>query len=70
VNDLTYYGGIALSFVALTYALDSRGRRFIVPLAIAYALASAYGFVRGSWSFGLIEAFFCAIAVRRAWKFR
>jgi hypothetical protein len=54
----------------LTYALDSRGRRFILPFALACALASAYGFARGAWTFGVIEALICLIALRRASKFR
>jgi hypothetical protein len=70
VNAFIYYGVIALSFILLTYALDSRGRRVIVPLALGCALASAYGFASGSWSFGVIEALWCLIALRRASKFR
>jgi hypothetical protein len=70
MNAVTFYGGIALSFIVLTYALDSRGRRFILPFALACALASAYGFARGAWTFGVIEALICLIALRRASKFR
>jgi hypothetical protein len=70
VNAVTYYGGIALSFIVLTYALDQRGRRFILPFALACALASAYGFAKGDWTFGVVEGFFCLIALRRASRFR
>ena len=70
MNSFEYYGGIVISFALLTYALDSRGRRFTVPLAVACALASGYGFAKGSWSFGVIEALWCVIALRRAVQFR
>jgi hypothetical protein len=70
VNDVTYYGGIVLSFVALTYALDGHGRRITVPVALGCALLGVYGCVRDSWSFGVIEELLCLIAVRRAWRFR
>lgn len=70
MNAFVYYGGIALSFVVLTYALDSRGRRLTVPIGLACAAASVYGFATGSWTFGVIEAFVCLIAVRRAWQYR
>jgi hypothetical protein len=69
VNSFEYYGGIVVSFALVTYALE-RGRRFTVPVALACALASGYGFAKGSWSFGVIEALWCVIALRRAAKFR
>ena len=70
MNNYVYYGGIVLSFALLTFALDSRGRWFTVPLAVGCAIASAYGFAKDSWSFGVIEALWCVIALRRASKFR
>jgi hypothetical protein len=69
MNTYIYYGGIVISFALLTYALE-HGRRFTVPLALACALASGYGFAKGSWSFGVIEALWCVIALRRAAKYR
>ena len=70
MNSFVYYGGIVLSFLLLTYALDRRGRWFLLPLALACALASAYGFATDTWSFGVIEALWCLIALRRASKYR
>ena len=70
MNDYVYYGVIVLSFALLTYALDSRGRWFTVPLSVGCAIASAYGFAKGSVSFGVIEALLGAIALRRASKYR
>jgi hypothetical protein len=49
----------------LMYALEARGRRFILGFAAGCALSSAYRFLAGTWPFGLIEAVWCAIALRR-----
>ncbi len=62
---LTAFGVAAVSFMLLMYALESRGRRFILGFAAGCALSSAYGFLAGPWPFGAIEAVWCAIALRR-----
>jgi hypothetical protein len=65
VDWLTAFGVAALSFMLLMYALESRGRRFILGFAAGCALSSAYGFLAGTWPFGMIEALWGAIALRR-----
>ena len=62
---LTLFGVSALSFMMLMYALEYRGRGFILAFACGCALASAYGFLAGAWPFGVVEAVWAAIAVRR-----
>ena len=47
------------------YALENRHRRFIVGFAAGCALSSAYGFLAGAWPFGLVEAIWCLVALRR-----
>ncbi|MEX2395155.1 MAG: hypothetical protein WD826_11830 [Actinomycetota bacterium] len=47
------------------YALESRGPIFIALFALGCALASSYGFLSGAWPFGVIEAIWCVVAVRR-----
>jgi hypothetical protein len=66
VNAVTIYGVIALSFMMLMYALESRGRRFVVLFALGCVLSSIYGFASGAWPFGVVEAVWSLIAVRRA----
>jgi hypothetical protein len=65
VSWLTAFGVAALSFMLLMYALEARGQRFILGFAAGCALSSAYGFLAGTWPFGVIEAVWCAIALRR-----
>jgi hypothetical protein len=51
------------------YALEDRDRRFILAFAAACLLASAYGFLQGAWPFGVVEAIWAGVAVRR-WRRR
>ena len=62
---VTAFGVVALSFMMLMYALERRNRRFILAFAIGCALSSAYGFMSGAWPFGVVEAIWCVIALRR-----
>jgi hypothetical protein len=47
------------------YALESRSHWFVLLFAVSCALGSVYGFLQGAWPFGLIEAIWSAVAVRR-----
>ncbi len=62
---LTAYGVVVLSFMMIMYALERRHRRFVFAFAIGCALSSSYGFISGAWPFGIIEAIWCVIALRR-----
>ena len=65
MDALTAFGIGALTFMMLMYALERRGRVFILAFALGCALSSVYGFLSGAWAFGIIEAIWTAIAVRR-----
>jgi hypothetical protein len=47
------------------YALERRGRLFILLFALGCLLSSIYGFLANAWPFGVIEAIWCLIALRR-----
>ena len=66
MDFVTIYGVIALTFMMAMYALEARGRRFVILFALGCALSSAYGFASGAWPFGVVEAIWSVIAVRRA----
>ena len=62
---LTAYGVVALVFMMTMYALESRGRRFVALFALGCALSSVYGFASGAWPFGVVEAIWSVVALRR-----
>jgi len=62
---LTLFGVCALSFMMLMYALERRGTGFILAFACGCALSSVYGFLAGTWPFGVVEAIWTAIALHR-----
>jgi len=62
---LTVYGVIVLSFMMLMYAFEQRGPGYVLAFALGCALSSSYGFASGAWPFGIVEAIWCAVALRR-----
>ncbi|HEX4109020.1 MAG TPA: hypothetical protein VHX88_12860 [Solirubrobacteraceae bacterium] len=49
----------------LMYALEGRDHRFVLAFAVGCALSSSYGFLAGTWRFGIVEAIWSLVAVRR-----
>jgi hypothetical protein len=62
---VTLYGVAALTFMMVMYALEGRGRRFVLLFALGCVLSSAYGFLSGAWPFGVVELIWSGIALRR-----
>jgi len=54
-----------LTFMMLMYALEHRGPGFVAAFACGCVLASSYGFLAGTWPFGVVEASWAVIAARR-----
>ena len=65
MNAVTLFGVVAVSFMMIMYALEARGRGFILAFALGCLLSSAYGFLSGAWPFGVVEAIWSLVAVRR-----
>ena len=51
----------------VSYALEERSRWFILAFAVSCGLRSAYGFLQGVWPFGVVEAIWALVALRRWW---
>jgi len=62
---ITLFGVAALTFMMLMYALERRGPRFVLAFACGCLLSSAYGFLAGTWPFGVVEAIWAVIAARK-----
>ncbi len=61
MNMLTLFGLFAVTAMLVTYALESRSSWFI----LAFAVACTYGFLQGAWPFGVVEAIWSVVALRR-----
>ena len=62
---VTIYGICALTFMMAMYALEGRGRRYVLAFACGCVLSSLYGFLSGAWPFGIVELIWAGIALRR-----
>ena len=67
MDTLSLFGLLAVTLMLLCYALEERSRWFILGFAWACGLGSAYGFLQGAWPFGLVEAIWAGVALRR-WR--
>ena len=72
-DSLTLFGLVAVTAMLVFYALAidqlkpaQRGSHwFVLAFVVACVLASLYGFLQGAWPFGLVEAVWALVAVRR-----
>lgn len=62
---LTAFGAVAVVTMLVTYALESRAAAFVLAFALACACSSAYGFLAGTWPFGVVEAIWAGVALLR-----
>ena len=67
IDALTLFGLFAVTAMLVCYALEHRSAWFILAFAAACLMGSAYGFLQGAWPFGVIEAIWAGVAVRRWW---
>jgi len=65
MDALTTFGLVAVTAMLVTYALEERSPHYILAFALACGLGSIYGFLQGAWPFGLVEAVWSGVAVRR-----
>ena len=68
MDGLTLFGLFVVTAMLATYALEDRSHWFILAFAAACALGSIYGFLQGAWPFGLVEAIWAIIALRRWYR--
>lgn len=65
MSPLDAFGLFAVTAMLVCYAFDERSRWWTLGFAGACALGSVYGFAQGAWPFGLVEAVWAAVALRR-----
>jgi hypothetical protein len=62
---LTAFGASAVTFMMVMYALERRDRRYVLAFACGCALSSVYGFLAGTWPFGVVELIWAVVATHR-----
>jgi hypothetical protein len=67
MDSLTLFGLFAVTAMLVTYAFEGRSHWFILAFALACWLGSAYGFLQGAWPFGIVEAVWGLVALRKWW---
>lgn len=65
MDTLTLFGLFSVSMMLITYTLENRSPWMVFSFAIACALGSTYGFLQGAWPFGVVEAVWAVIALKR-----
>ena len=65
MDGLTLFGLFAVTAMLVSYALEARSHRYILVFAVACGLGSIYGFLQGAWPFGVVEAIWALVALRR-----
>lgn len=65
IEKLDLFGLLTLTVGLVFYSMEKRGRWAIMGFAYACAGGSVYGFLQGAWPFGIIEAIWALVAVKR-----
>ncbi|TAN17171.1 MAG: hypothetical protein EPN45_01940 [Rhizobiaceae bacterium] len=68
MDSLSLFGLVAVSLMLVFYALEAKSPWFVLAFAFSCSLGSAYGFLQGAWPFGLVEAIWSIVALRRWWR--
>ncbi len=66
-STVTIFGACAVTFMMVMYALEKRGRGYILGFTFGCVLSSSYGFLSGVWPFGVVELIWSGIALNR-WR--
>jgi hypothetical protein len=67
VDILITFGLCAVVAMLVCYALEEQSLWFILAFAGTCALGSVGGFLQGAWPFGVVEAVWALVAMRR-WR--
>ncbi len=62
---LLIFGSLAVGTMLAMYALEERGSVYVAGFAAACAASSVYAFLAGAYPFGVLEAIWAVVALRR-----
>lgn len=66
---LTSFGAVAVTVMLIAYALERRSSWWVLAFAVACGASSLYGWLAGTWPFGVVEGVWALVALRR-WLLR
>jgi multisubunit Na+/H+ antiporter MnhB subunit len=70
MTGLALFGLVTVTLMLVFYSLEKRSHWFLLAFSGSCVLASLYGFMQGAWPFGLVEAVWSGVALRRWWRER
>jgi hypothetical protein len=70
MDALTAFGLFAVTAMMVCYALEQKNRWFVFGFALSCGLGSVYGFLQGAWPFGVVEAVWMFVALRRWMRYK
>lgn len=60
---LTLFGVVAVSIMVVCYALEGKSHWYTLGMSACCVAASVYGFLAGTWPFGILEGVWAVIAL-------
>jgi hypothetical protein len=70
MDTLTIFGASAVTLMLISYTLEHRSSWWVLVFALACMASSLYGWLAGTWPFGIVEAIWAFVAFRRWWLCR
>jgi hypothetical protein len=61
-DALTLFGVVAVSLMVVCYALEQKSHWYTLGMSACCVAASVYGFLAGTWPFGVLEGAWAGIA--------
>ncbi len=65
MSPLTLFGACAVTVMLIAYTLEHRAAAWVLVFALACAASSLYGWLAGTWPFGVVEGVWALVALRR-----
>ncbi len=65
LSPLTSFGAAAVTTMLISYALERRSSWWTLLFALACGASSLYGWLAGTWPFGIVEGIWMFVALRR-----
>ncbi len=70
LSTLNILGAVDLAVMMVFYALEPKSRTYTLLFGLTCIGSSTYGFLSGTWPFGVIEAVWTVIALRKFVKLK